>query len=86
MHMSKNEKIDYAIKRICFDWPANPYWIYTSPDRGKTVYRAMRTDVCPDIFKDSYGQPIKQLYTIDGKVVSKDSDYGKEEIKKWQKQ
>jgi len=81
--MSKNDKIDYAVKRICFDWPANPYWIYTSPDQGKTIFRAMRIDVCPDIFKDSHGVPLRQLYKKDGEIVGLDKNYGKESI--WQK-
>ena len=40
----------------------------------------MRTDVCPECFKDSHGQPAKQLYKIDDKVVARDEDYGTQEI------
>lgn len=68
--------MDIAERRLKGTWPKNPYWIYTTPDNGHTVYRAMRTDVCPDIFKDSYGQPIKQLYSVDGEIVAHDDNYG----------
>ena len=43
----------------------------------------MRTDVCPEVFKDSYGQPVKQLCTVNGEHVARDEDYGKQEIHKW---
>ena len=26
------DKLDRAVKRLTDDWPANPYWIFTSPD------------------------------------------------------
>ena len=70
------DKLDRAVKRLTDDWPANPYWIFTTPDGGKNVYRAMRTDVCPEGFRDSNGQPIKQLHSVNGKVVARDEDYG----------
>jgi len=75
------DKLDRAVKRLTDDWPANPFWIYTSPDGGKNVYRAMRTDVCPEGFRDSNGQPMKQLHSIDGKIVARDEDYGFKEKK-----
>ena len=74
------DKLDRAVKRLTDDWPSKPFWIYTSPDGGNRVYRAMRTDVCPEHFKDIKGQPIKQLYSIDGTVVAVDQDYGIQEI------
>ena len=74
------DNFDYAVKRITGEWPKNPYWIYTTPDKEKTLYRSMRTDVCPECFKDSHGQPAKQLYKIDDKVVARDEDYGTQEI------
>ncbi|MDA8842150.1 hypothetical protein N9N08_00560 [bacterium] len=76
------DKLDKAIKRITMDWPAEPRWIYTSPDQKK-VYRQMRHDVCPKEFKNSKGTPNKQLYSIDGVVVGKDEDYGNKENKAW---
>ena len=61
------DKFDKAIKRIKGEWPKDPIpWIFTTPDNGKTLYRAMRSDVCPDEFKDSHGQSRKQLYSVDG--------------------
>ena len=36
--------------------------------------------VRPEHFKDIKGQPIKQLYSIDGTVVAVDQDYGTQEI------
>ena len=81
--MGNFDKTEYAIKRLTDEWPKEPYWIYTTPDQGKTLYRAMRTDVCPDCFKDAYGQPIKQLYKIEDKIVGTDANYGKETI--WQR-
>lgn len=71
------DDLDLAERRLKGDWPKNPYWIYTTPDNGKHVYRAMRTDVCPEIFKDSYGQPMKQLCSVNGENVAHDEDYGK---------
>jgi len=71
--------LDHAERRLRGDWPMNPFWIYTSPDNGKHVYRAMRTDVCPDVFRDIHGQPIRQLYSVDGNVVATDDDYGTQE-------
>jgi hypothetical protein len=76
------DKLDKAIRRITDDWPAEPYWIFTSPD-GNTVYRQMRQDVCPEVFKNAKGTPNKQLYSIDGVVVGKDEDYGDKENKAW---
>ena len=76
------DKLDKAIKRITMDWPAEPRWIYTSPDQKK-VYRQMRHDVCPKESKNSKGTPNKQLYSIDGVVVGKDEDYGNKENKAW---
>lgn len=76
------DKLDKAIRRITEDWPAEPHWIYTSPDQNK-VYRQMRQDVCPDIFRNEKGTPNKQLYSIDGVVVGKDEDYGDKENKAW---
>ena len=73
------DKLDRAVKRLTDDWPANPYWIFTTPDGGKNVYRAMRPDVCPECFQDSYGQPLKQLYSVNGNVVARDEDYGIQE-------
>ena len=70
------DKLDKAVRRLTDDWPSNPFWIYTTPDRGNRVYRAMRTDVCPEHFRDIHGQPIRQLYSIDGTVVAVDQDYG----------
>lgn len=70
------DKLDKAVRRLTDDWPSNPFWIYTTPDRGSRVYRAMRTDVCPEHFRDIHGQPIRQLYSIDGTVVAVDQDYG----------
>lgn len=81
--MAQLDKVDKAIRRICDEWPVEPYWIYTTPDNGKHVYRAMRTDVCPEVFKDSFGQPIKQLCSVNGKNVARDEDYGKQEIHTW---
>lgn len=76
------DKLDKAIKRITMDWPADPYWIYTSPDQNK-VYRQMRQDVCPEVFKNAKGTPNKQLYSIGGVVVGKDEDYGNKENTAW---
>lgn len=71
------DKLDKAVARIRGEWPSEPIpWIFTTPDRGETVYRAIRTDVCPDIFKDSYGQPVKQLYQQGGIQVGFDNTYG----------
>jgi hypothetical protein len=75
------DKLDRAVKRLTDDWPANPFWIYTTPDNGKNVYRAMRTDVCPEEFLDYTGQPMRQLFSVDGKIVACDSDYGIKEKK-----
>jgi hypothetical protein len=77
------DKFDYAVKRIKGEWPANPRWIYTTPDKGKTLYRSMRGDVCPECFKDSNGQAPRQLYKVDNKVVAHDEDYGTQEIGTW---
>jgi len=76
------DKLDKAIRRITDDWPAEPHWIYTSPDQRK-VYRQMRQDVCPEVFKNAKGTPNKQLYSIDGVIVGKDEDYGDKENKAW---
>jgi len=76
------DKLDKAIRRITEDWPANPHWIYTSPDQKK-VYRQMRQDVCPEEFKNYKGTPNKQLYSIDGKIVGKDENYGDKENRAW---
>ena len=66
MHMSENDKIDYAVKRICFDWPANPYWIYTSPDGGKTVYRRKHGDTTQEEIGNIYEQKAAELeVTVD---------------------
>jgi hypothetical protein len=71
------DKLDKAVARIRGEWPSDPIpWIFTTPDQGKTVYRAIRTDVCPDIFKDSHGQPVKQLYQEGGIQVGFDNTYG----------
>jgi|TARA_R110002153_G_scaffold272104_1_gene440424 hypothetical protein len=76
------DKLDKAIRRICDNWPSEPCWIFTSPD-GSTVYRSMRTDVCPEEFKNDKGAPNKQLHSVDGIVVSKDEDYGNKENIAW---
>jgi hypothetical protein len=47
------------------------------------VYRSMRQDVCPEIFKNDKGTPNKQLYTVNSEVVGKDNDYGNKENKAW---
>tara|TARA_B100000927_G_scaffold170616_1_gene137588 strand:+ start:724 stop:966 length:243 start_codon:yes stop_codon:yes gene_type:complete len=80
--MDDANKMEKAMKRICLDWPKNPHWIFTSPD-GDKIYRQMRTDVCPDVFKNDKGEPNKQLYTIGGVVVGKDEDYGNKENIAW---
>lgn len=80
--MAKPDPVEEAMKRICLDWPKNPYWIFTSPDQHK-VYRQMRQDVCPEEFKNAKGTPNKQLYSIGGVVVGKDEDYGNKENKAW---
>lgn len=75
------DNFDKAIKRIKGEWPKEPIpWIFTTPDKGKTLYRAMRSDVCPEEFKDSSGQSRKQLYSVNGEKVARDEDYGKQEI------
>ena len=73
------DNFDRAVERIKGNWPSNPYWIYTTPDYGKHVYIAMRSDVCPEVFKDSQGQPVKQLCSVNGEHVARDEDYGKQE-------
>ena len=80
--MDDADTMEKAIRRICDEWPSNPRWIFTSPD-GDKVYRQMRTDICPDIFKNDKGEPNKQLYTIGGVVVGKDEDYGNKENIAW---
>ena len=80
--MEKPDPVDEEMKRFCLDWPKNPDWIYTSPDRHK-VYRQMRQDVCPELFKNEKGTPNKQLYSIGGVVVGKDEDYGNKENRAW---
>ena len=80
--MDDADTMEKAIRRICDEWPSDPRWIFTSPD-GDKVYRQMRRDVCPDIFKNSKGEPNKQLYTIGGVVVGKDEDYGNKENIAW---
>ena len=75
------DNFDKAIKRIKGECPKDPIpWIFTTPDKGKTLYRAMRSDVCPEEFKDSSGQSRKQLYSVNGEKVARDEDYGKQEI------
>jgi hypothetical protein len=75
------DRFDKAIKRIKGEWPKDPIpWIFTTPDNGKTVYRAMRSDICPEEFKDSYGQPMKQICSVNGEQVARDEDYGTQEI------
>ena len=73
------DNFDRAVERIKGTWPADPCWIFTSPDNGETVFRNMRSDVCPECFRDSNGQPARQLYSLNGKVVSRYEDYGKQE-------
>lgn len=80
--MDDVDPVEKAIRRICDEWPKDPYWIYTSPD-GNKVYRQMRNDVCPDIFKNEKGTPNKQLHSIGGVVVGKDEDYGNKENRAW---
>ena len=80
--MDDADTMEKAIRRICDEWPSNPRWIFTSPD-GNKVYRQMRKDVCPDVFKNDKGEPNKQLYTIGGVVVGKDEDYGNKENIAW---
>jgi hypothetical protein len=80
--MDDADTMEKAIRRICDEWPSDPRWIFTSPD-GDKVYRQMRTDVCPDIFKNDKGEPNKQLYSIGGVVVGKDKDYGNKENIAW---
>ena len=80
--MDDADTMEKAIRRICDEWPSDPCWIFTSPD-GDKVYRQMRRDVCPDIFKNDKGEPNKQLYTIGGVVVGKDEDYGNKENIAW---
>lgn len=80
--MDDADTMEKAIRRICDEWPSDPRWIFTSPD-GNKVYRQMRTDVCPDVFKNDKGEPNKQLYTIGGVVVGKDEDYGNKENIAW---
>lgn len=80
--MDDADTMEKAIRRICDEWPSDPRWIFTSPD-GDKVYRQMRTDVCPDIFKNDKGEPNKQLYSIGGVVVGKDEDYGNKENIAW---
>ena len=80
--MDDTDKVEEAIKRIVLEWPRNPRCIYTSPD-GVNVYRSMRTDICPDIFKNDKGTPNKQLYKVNDVVVGKDRDYGNKENKAW---
>ena len=80
--MDDADTMEKAIRRICDEWPSNTRWIFTSPD-GDKVYRQMRRDVCPDVFKNDKGEPNKQLYTIGGVVVGKDEDYGNKENIAW---
>jgi hypothetical protein len=80
--MENVDSVEKAIRRICDEWPSDPRWIYTSPD-GDKVYRQMRTDTCPDIFKNKKGEPNKQLYSISGVIVGKDEDYGNKENIAW---
>ena len=80
--MDDADTMEKAIRRICDEWPSDPRWIFTSPD-GNKVYRQMRRDVCPDVFKNDKGEPNKQLYTIGGVVVGKDEDYGNKENIAW---
>ena len=70
------DALDKAVKRIFGEWPDDPCWIYTTPDKGTTVYRQMRSDKCPDLLLDASGQAPKQLYSKNGKVVAYDKDYG----------
>ena len=39
----------------------------------------MRSDICPEEFKDSHGQPIKQICSVNGEQVARDEDYGTQE-------
>ena len=80
--MDDADTMEKAIRRICDEWPSDPHWIFTSPD-GDKVYRQMRRDICPDIFKNKKGQPNKQLYSISGVIVGKDEDYGNKENMAW---
>ena len=73
------DNFDKAVERLKGNWPSDPHWIFTTPDNGETVFRSMRSDVCPECFRDSRGQPVKQLYSLNGKVVAQDEDYGKQE-------
>ena len=50
------DNFDRAVERIKGTWPADPCWIFTSPDNGETVFRNMRSDVCPECFRDSNGK------------------------------
>tara|TARA_R110000868_G_scaffold312040_1_gene572989 strand:- start:452 stop:700 length:249 start_codon:yes stop_codon:yes gene_type:complete len=76
------DKLDKAVARIRGEWPSDPIpWIYTTPDKGRTIYRAIRSDVCPEIYKGKDGQSFKQLYKIDDKIVGFDNTYGDEEKK-----
>ena len=80
--MENVDAVEKAIRRICDEWPSEPRWIYTSPD-GDKIYRQMRTDVCPEIFKNKKGEPNKQLLILNGIIVGKDEDYGNKENMAW---
>lgn len=69
------DDLDKAVKRILGEWPDDPCWIYTTPDKGHTIYRQMRSDKCPEVLLVD-GQPPKQLYSKNGNVVALDKDYG----------
>ena len=70
------DKLDKAVARIRGEWPSDPIpWIYTTPDKGKTIYRAIRSDVCPEIYKGKDGQSFKQLYKMQApKYVERNID------------
>ena len=75
------DKLDKAIRRICDNWPSEPCWIFTSPD-GSTVYRSMRTDVCPEEFKNAYAGYITGFPDSEFLIVNLFGD-GDQLIKHW---
>ena len=76
------DDLERAERRLKGVWPKNPTWIFTSPDGGRSVYRSMRADSCPEELKID-GHPPKQLYKLDDQIVAKDKDYGLQGEKKW---
>jgi len=76
------DDLDKAEKRLKGEWPKNPVWIFTSPDGGRSVYRSMRSDICPEELKID-GQAPKQLYKLGDQVVGTDNDYGLQGEEKW---